>query len=445
MMKLRKEKQQFYYYVKIFESFMISYCKNISKYFKTLCDNKNPNNEEIISLLKCFNIIAPYHKISYSLYNKEFLNCLLNIILNSKINSEQMSYSFELFKAFSENPFSVEENSDFIINKIFIKLLSLTNKLNDEYRRFPLNICANILTVLLEDEKLYSSTSIEGGKTNQINSLIITILPDIFELLKNENTVNDSLAFLSLIIERNSAFVKFYRSVGIIDYIFILMKDPNIYSNLNLIKILIKLIESNDTGFKDIIDLDLINKVNYMISKDNLEEITVYTEYVVEMFFDLMFKINETKRKFANNFNKEDFQKNFLEKIERVALNFKLCIKLLGCENYNIQEKSCINLIFFLQFFPNGYIKSINVNVKFTAEDIPDLLKGLDSSCKKIHRKMIKIFKWIIEYQDDAKEILKNYISYIQIYVEKIKASSNEPDVVETARKFLEQDLPRVR
>jgi len=444
MMKLRKEKQQFYYYVKIFESFMISYCKNINKIFINLCENNNLNNQELIPLLKCFNTIAPYHKISYSLYNKEFLSSLLNIILNSIINSEQMQYSFELFKAFSENPFSVEENSDFIINKIFIKLLNLTNKLNDEYRRFPLNICANILTVLLEDEKLYSSTSIEGGKTNQINSLIITILPDIFTLLKNEDTVNDSLAFLSLIIERNSAFIKFYRNVGIIDYIFLLMKDPNIYSNLNLIKILIKLIESNDTGFKDIIDLDLISKVNYMISKDNLEEITVYTEYVIEMLFDLLFKINETKRKFSNNYDKENFKKNFMEKIEKIAINFKLCIKLLGCENSNIQELSCVNLIFMLQFFPNGYIKCIDVNVKFTAEDIPDLLKGLDSSCKKIHKKMIKIFKWIIEYQDDAKDILKNYISYIQIYMEKIKNSSTEPDVVETARKFLENDLTRI-
>ena len=444
MMKLRKEKQQFYYYVKIFESFMISYCKNISKIFKANCENNNINNIELINLLKCFNTIAPYHKISYSLYNREFLNSLLNIILNSKINSEQMLCSFELFKAFSENPFSVEENSDFIINKIFIKLLNLTNKLNDEYRRFPLNICANILTVLLEDEKLYSSTSIEGGKTNQINSLIVTILPDIFVLLKNEDTVNDSLAFLSLIIERNSAFIKFYRNAGIIDYIFTLMKDPNIYSNLNLIKILIKLIESNDTAFKDIIDLDLIDKVNYMISKDNLEEITVYTEYVIEMLFDLLFKINETKRKFSSNYDKDNFKKNFTEKIEKIAVNFKLCIKLLGCENSNIQELSCVNLIFMLQFFPNGYIKSIDVNVKFSNEDIPNLIKGLDSSCKKIHKKMIKTFKCIIEYQDDAKDILKNYISYIQIYVEKIKNSSIEPDVVETAKKFLDNDLIRV-
>ena len=252
------------------------------------------------------------------------------------------------------------------------------------------------------------------------------------------------MAFLSLIIERNSAFIKFYRNVGIIDYIFVLMKDPNIYSNLNLIKILIKLIESNDTGFKDIIDLDLISKVNYMISKDNLEEITVYTEYVIEMLFDLLFKINETKRKFSSNYDKDNFKKNFTEKIEKIAVNFKLCIKLLGCENENIQELSCVNLIFMLQFFPNGYIQSIDVNVKFVSEDIPNLIKGLDSSCKKIHKKMIKIFKWIIEYQEDAKEILKNYISYIQICVEKIKNSSIEPDDVETAKKFLENDINRV-
>ena len=163
MMKLRKEKHQFYYYVKLFESFMINYCININKRYINICETQTSNNNpEIISILKCFNIIAPYHKISYIIYNKEFLLCTFNLILNSDLKSEQIFYAFESYKAFSENPFSVEENSDLIINKIFTKLLSLTNKLNDEYRRFPLNICANILTVLLEDDKLYSSTTIEG-------------------------------------------------------------------------------------------------------------------------------------------------------------------------------------------------------------------------------------------------------------------------------------------
>ena len=57
---------------------------------------------------------------------------------------------------------------------------------------------------------------------------------------------------------------------------------------------------------------------------------------------------------------------------------------------------------------------------------------------------MIKIFKWIIEYQDDAKEILKNYVSYIQICVEKIKNSATEQDTMDTARKFLENDLNKL-
>ena len=107
-----------------------------------------------------------------------------------------MQYSFELFKAFSENPFSVEENSDFIINKIFIKLLNLTNKLNDEYRRFPLNICANILTVLLEDEKLSylnQLKKIQISKEETFNHLITKIIRAInyeVELIKGKELID---------------------------------------------------------------------------------------------------------------------------------------------------------------------------------------------------------------------------------------------------------------
>ena len=90
MMKLRKEKHQFYYYVKLFESFMINYCININKRYINICETQTSNNNpEIISILKCFNIIAPYHKISYIIYNKEFLLCTFNLILNSDLKSEQ--------------------------------------------------------------------------------------------------------------------------------------------------------------------------------------------------------------------------------------------------------------------------------------------------------------------------------------------------------------------
>ena len=457
LQNLRKEKKLFYYHIKMFESNLKKYCELLIKYYKTYSEEFqkqkqiqnqtekiNQNNGKLITLLKCFNVIALYHKISYILYNNQFLNISLNLLMNSNLKGEIAELIFELLKSFSENTLSVQESCEFIINKLFKKNLILTKNINNEYKRYPLNICANIISILLEDEKLYSSTSVEEGKTNEINNLIIDILPDVYDLLVNKNTVYDSLAFLSLLIERNIAFIRFYRSIGIIDYIFILMKEENVYSNLNLIKILIKFIESNETTFKDIIDLGIIDKVNYLIKKDNPEEITIYTEYVIEMFFDLMFKINEMMRKLSNTSTKDEIQKNFLSKIEGVAANFSLCIKLIACDNFNLQEKSCINLILILQFFPNIFVKSVKVNVIFSEDDIPYLLKGLDSGNKKIYKKMIKIFKWIIECQKNAKIILKNYASYMQICIEKIINVSESPDVLEIAKGFLKKDFPKI-
>ena len=446
MLKLRKDKHHYYCYVKIFESFMINYCNNISKHLipmisKSIVSKTANTNSEIISLLVAIAVISPYYKISFSLFKSDFIEALVSLT-TATTNETIHTNTLDILRCFSETAYSVEENSSILISSLFAKILDLTNTLSVDFKRIPLNICANILTVLLDDDKLYSSVSLDDGKTNQINSLILNILPLITNLLKHEDTVNDSLSFLSLIIERNSAFIAFYRSIGIIDYVFQLMIDDNFISNLNLLKILSKLIESKDTKFEDIIELKLLDKVNYLISKDSAEEISIYTEYVIEMLFDLMYKLNETKKKkYGSNWDGEDYKKNFLSKIENVAMNFKLCIKLLGCDNGNIQEKSCVIVIFILQFLPTNYYENKEWEVKFTGDDVLDLLKGLGSSCVKIHKKIIRIFKWIIEFQSDAQDVLGPFKSYIQIYIEKIRDTSKDPDVVDVASKFLMTNL----
>ena len=444
MQNLRKEKELFYFYVKVFEGFMINYCLLMDKYFiLNFSNDKNirENTNDIYILIKSFNIISPYHKISYSLFKEEFLETSLRILEFSITfnNLDLVNECLNLFLNFSEHSFSVEQNCDLLINKLYKQILLLTPKLNPDFKRYPLNICANILYVFLEDDKLYSINSFEELKTNEINSLVYNNLPIIFDLLKNQETTSECLLFLSLIIEKYSFFLKFYRSLGIIDYIFLLLKDENYYSNLNLLKIMIKLTETPETKFQDILELQLIDKINYLISKDNIDDVSIYTEYVIEMYYGLMYKIHEARKKIQNNENKI-----FMSKIEKTAINFKLCIKLLTCDNINVQEKSCICLIFLIKFFPNERIENLNINIKFTNEDIPYLIKALGGNFKKIHKKMIKIFKWIIEYQKDAKELLCNYISYIQIYIEKIRDTSEEPESITLASKFLGNDLPKL-
>ena len=102
-------------------------------------------------------------------------------------------------------------------------------------------------------------------------------------------------------------------------------------------------------------------------------------------------------------------------------------------------------MIFILRFFPTGYVEDDKVNVAFYAEDIPNLLKGLDMNCKIIHKKMINIFKWIIEYQNNAKEILKNYVSFLQSYIEVIRDSSDNKEISEMASQFLNNELTKIK
>jgi hypothetical protein len=71
--------------------------------------------------------------------------------------------------------------------------------------------------------RLYSSTVLEDGKTKTINILIVQALPFIKEMFNIDGLIYAILSFLSLIIERNSAFIKYYKSEGVIDYVFKLM------------------------------------------------------------------------------------------------------------------------------------------------------------------------------------------------------------------------------
>ena len=450
MTKLRKDKQHYYYHVKIFESFMINFCKNILKYLipqitSSISTNTANTNEDVVSLVMAVATIAPYYKISFSLFKTEFIEALVSLIASTS-NEALHSNALDILRCFSETAYSVDESSSVLISSLFASILNLTNIVAVDHKRIPLNICANILAVLLDDDKLYSSTFLENGKTNQINSLILSILPLMARLLQNEDTVNDSLSFLSLIIERNCSFVTFYRSVGIIDRVFELMVvDDNFISNLNLLKILTKLIEAKDTKFDVIVELKLIDKVNYLISKDNADDVSIYTEYVIEMLFELMCKLNEhKKRKYGNEWDDEEYEVNFLEKIEKVVKNFKLCIKLFSCNNANVQEKCVVIVIFMLQFLPVNQHANERWDVTFCSENVVDLLKGLESPCVKIYKKIIRIFKWIIEYQPNAQDVLGPYKSYIQIYIEKVRDTSKEVDVVDVANKFLINDLKRI-
>ena len=234
---------------------------------------------------------------------------------------------------------------------------------------------------------------------------------------------------------------------GIIDYIYKIMNDQKYLNNLNILKILICLMESENISFIDIIKNNIIDKINFLIDNLKKSENQIYNDFVIELFYSMMLKLSDyKKKKFTNNIDIELYKKNFINKIEKVSNNFELCIKLLGeNNNVNVQEMSCVILALLLQFFPNNETLNLKKKLEFKNEDIPNLLKGLSLSCKKVHKTTIKIFKWIIEYQNNSNKILKPYISYLTSYLENIINTTTEADVINAAKNFLNKEIVKIK
>ena len=469
MQKFRMDKNKDVHFgVKFFEQLVNSNSPSLIKSFCS-CLNKD-KIEDIKKYCELFDIIGLYHKISYTLFTKEFLEQIKNYIKKklpeSSVNDELIGALLDVLLKFSENPFCVEQNIDTILKGFLLELIQITPQIkgDDNLSKIRL-ICSNIFSIILADEKLYSINDKNEGKTKEIQKLINNLMPSFKTLLQNIDIAEGILSILCLIIERDENFILTYKNNGIIDFIFEKIKEKEYLNNLNIIKILIVLVESKEINFNEIISMGLIDKVNYLIDKsydeknmninntnnnyeDNDDE-NSYLDYVFELFYDIILKISEYKKiKYPKNMklDLESYNKDFVQKIENIGKNFYLCIKLLGNQkNVNIQEMSCVCLINMLIIFPNMEIKSLNVKLRFKITDIPNLLKGLELSCHKIHKKMISILDWIIEYQDDANKILRPYVSYITTYLENIINTSAEPDIISAAQNFINNRIAKIK
>jgi hypothetical protein len=426
---------------------------------------KNGKLTEINKYCETFDIIGIYHKISYNFYTPQLLYDIkdyLSKIINSssdKLDNNLIGMLLDVIIKFSENPISVEQNVDVILRGLLIDILKLTPKIKGDNSSKIILITANILTIILSDEKLYSIDGKEGKKNNEIRNLIKKLIPIFGTLIQDRDLTEEILSLLSLIVEQDENYITLYQNTGVIDYIFDIMQKKEFNDNLNILKILIILMESKDFLYKDIIDMNFIERINILIERtvknfstaNNSEENeeTSYINYVFELLYEMVMKLMDYKKekfpKILSN-NMDSYKKEFSSKVESIAKNFNLFKKMMGYQNnVQLQEISCMCLIFILNTFPGKKIEGINLELKFKGSDIPNLLKGLELSCFKIHKKMIHIFKWIIQFQDDANKIFRPYLSYLITYLENICNTSADPGVISTAQNFMENEIKKLK
>ncbi len=167
--KLRKENNNdLLVAIKVFEQIFISKIKALIKNFLTILNkimikvsaNANSINtlgslfEEIMIYLNCFFVIGLYPKISVSLFFQDFLDGLVKLIENNQYFADVIILRvYDILKIFSENLNAVGENNDFVIKRMFLPILESSFNQQADNKMTPLNICANMITLLLDDDR----------------------------------------------------------------------------------------------------------------------------------------------------------------------------------------------------------------------------------------------------------------------------------------------------
>ena len=209
MIKYRMDKnREVHLSVKFFEKLLNSNAPSFIKTFlsllnKDLSKNNNEKFNEIMKYCKIFDNIGLYHKVSYNFFTKEFLKevkeYIKKKISSSNNNDEIIGGLLDILIKFSENPISVEQNIEIILHGFLLELLQLAPQIkgDDNLGKIRL-ICANILSIILTDDRLYSTNNNEGTKTKEIQKLIGELVPALKTLLQNKEISEETLSLLSL-------------------------------------------------------------------------------------------------------------------------------------------------------------------------------------------------------------------------------------------------------
>ena len=149
------EENETYVSIKVFEDFLKQKIIQLTKSFNQESQNQKDYEKQISKYLEVFRVVSSYNKLTTWLFSQELLEKLIFIVSESEIRkSEQIQKSiFEILSLFSDNQQFIVENYKFVSNSILLQILDLTSNDFVENKGQCLLIGANILSVILNDDK----------------------------------------------------------------------------------------------------------------------------------------------------------------------------------------------------------------------------------------------------------------------------------------------------
>lgn len=233
----------------------------------------------------------------------------------------------------------------------------------------------DFITQYLCDDKIYNSEE-NNETTQQINELILKKLFQHYGLILSDADPMPlfGLKLLSVVVERNSAFVVILNKLKLIDHLFQYLDVSHPKFNAFTVKIIKVIIQSREIEIQALINMNIVQKINGIfanVMKNNQEWCS---DHLLEIINELLHMASDLKKKQTE---KADDQKQEQVSKQEAAIpqmifdsflgNFESFIILLGASDVTIIDKAAANILAFIHFsMIQGIAKNDHLQIKET-------------------------------------------------------------------------------
>lgn len=303
-----------------------------------------------------------------------------------------------------------------ILQNLLPKLLNVLGHKSTNFRFLSLKIFADMATQYLSDSSIYD---VSGGNSfsKGLNKLILKkLFPKYMTILEDQDPVPlFGLKLLSIIVERNSAFVSVLADFNLISVVCGYFEEGHQRLNRYTIKIIKNIVESDTLSTKNINDLSIAEKANQII----VNMLKNKQDWCFELLLDILYYLlKDTADKIQTQKVDSDECNKLIDSLYK---NFIPCIKLLSLDFEGIiVDRASQCLLTLLQLYA---INSDNKKkqIYFVEEHMNYLLGSLESDKRVVIKRILKCVYWALsqpEYKIKMDATMTNrLVSYLEKFV----------------------------
>ena len=241
------------------------------------------------------------------------------------------------------------------------------------------------------------------------------------------------LKLLSVIVERNSAFIVILNKLQLVDLLFQYFEVNHQKFNSFTVKIVRAIIQSREIDLASLVKMGIVNKMNGILANVMKNNQEWCSDHLLEIINELLHMASDSMNKDGKEAQADAGTPQMI--YDSFMVNFPHFFTLLGASDVTIVDKAAQNILAFIHFSMIAGIQK-NDTLKIRDKDLALMLPAFKNEKTSICKNLIKSIYWAMSLAKNPLRPSHDMTKQILKISEKLLASEDK-SLTNTAREVV--------